>query len=239
MSLASDARILFALMRGLPRGGSHAEALAGFYGPQATRYDDFRERLLHGRHELIQELPVAGGDRVVELGGGTGRNLEFFGGRLPTFAQVTVVDLCQPLLDVAASRTAGWSNVELVGADAATYRPAQPVDCVYLSYALTMMPRWRAVVDNAVAMLRPGGVVGVVDFYVSPAQPMPGYARHGWPTRTLWPKWFRHDGVYLSAEHVPYLQSRLETVWLSERRAAVPYVPLATVPYYLFIGRKV
>ncbi len=238
MSLASDARILFALMRGLPRGGSHAEALAGFYGPQAARYDDFRERLLHGREQLIHELPVAGGDRLVELGGGTGRNLEFFGARLQTFAQVTLVDLCQPLLDVAAARTAGLSNVDLVDADATTFQPAQPVDCVYLSYALTMMPRWRAVVDNAVAMLRPGGVVGVVDFYVSPVAPTPGLARHGWATRTLWPAWFHHDGVHLSAEHLPYLQERLETELLSERRAPVPYVPLATVPYYLFIGRK-
>lgn len=238
MSLASDARILFALMRGLPRGGTHAEALAGFYGPQAARYDAFRERLLHGREQLIQELPVGDGDRVIELGGGTGRNLEYFGSRLAGFAKVTLVDLCQPLLDVAAVRTADLSNVELVDGDATTYRPSQPVDCVYLSYALTMMPRWRAAVDNAVAMVKPGGVVGVVDFYVSTATPMPGLARHGWPTRALWPAWFRHDGVYLSAEHLPYLQERLETIYLSERRARVPYVPVATVPYYLFIGRK-
>lgn len=236
--LAADARILLSLLRGLPRRSSHAEALAGFYGPQADRYDDFRERLLAGREELIRALPVGPGDRIVELGGGTGRTLEFFGPRLSTFAAVEVVDLCRPLLDVAAKRVAGMPNVRLVNEDATTYQPATPVNCVYLSYALTMMPRWDAVVDNAAAMLRPGGTIGVVDFYVSPARPPAGRARHGWLTRTLWPAWFRHDGVRPCADHLTYLQEKFETCRLSECRARVPYLPLVTAPYYVFIGRK-
>jgi S-adenosylmethionine-diacylgycerolhomoserine-N-methlytransferase len=246
--LAADARILLSLIRGLPRRASHADALAGFYGPQAQHYDDFREQLLRGREDLIRALPIGPGARVVELGGGTGRNLEFFGTRLATFNAVELVDLCQPLLDVAATRGAGsgiapgmgsgMSNVTLIHEDAASYQPAAPVDCVYLSYALTMMPRWAAVVDSAAAMLRPGGTIGVVDFYVSPSQPLAGRARHGWLTRTLWPAWFRHDGVRLSADHLTYLEQRFETCQLSECRARVPYLPLVTVPYYVFIGRK-
>jgi ubiquinone/menaquinone biosynthesis C-methylase UbiE len=240
-SLAADAKILLSLVRGLPRRSSHADALAGFYGPQADRYDDFRERLLQGRAELIQSLPCGAGDRIVELGGGTGRNLEFFGSRLRTFAAVEVVDLCQPLLDIAARRVAGsgMPDVRVVNADATIYQPGAPVDCVYLSYALTMMPRWRAVIDNAAAMLKPGGTIGVVDFYVSPANPPVGRTRHGWLTRTLWPAWFRHDGVRLSADHLNYLQRKFETCQLSECRAKVPYLPLVTAPYYVFIGRKV
>jgi S-adenosylmethionine-diacylgycerolhomoserine-N-methlytransferase len=236
--LAADARILRSLLRGLPRRSSHAEALASFYGPQADRYDDFRERLLQGRAELIEALPIGAGDRVVELGGGTGRNLEFFGPRLRAFAAVELVDLCRPLLDVAARRVAGMSNVRLIHDDATGYRPAAPVDCVYLSYALTMMPRWDAVVDNAAAMLRPGGTIGIVDFYVSPAHPPAGRVRHGWFSRTLWPAWFRHNGVRLCADHLTYLQQRFETCQLSECRARVPYLPLVTAPYYVFIGRK-
>jgi S-adenosylmethionine-diacylgycerolhomoserine-N-methlytransferase len=250
--LAADLRVLLSLMRGLPRRSSHADALAGFYGPQAQHYDDFREQLLRGREELIQALPIGPGARVVELGGGTGRNLEFFGTRLSTFGAVELVDLCQPLLDVAARRVAGsgmgcgmgagmgsgMSNVTLIHEDAANYRPAAPADCVYLSYALTMMPRWAAVVDNAAAMLRPGGTIGVVDFYVSLSHPPAGRARHGWLTRTMWPAWFRHDGVRLSADHLAYLEQRFETCQLSECRARVPYLPLVTVPYYVFIGRK-
>ncbi len=228
--LGADAKVLLSLLRGLPRRSSHADALARFYGPQAQRYDDFRERLLHGRETLIQALPVGPGTRLVELGGGTGRTLEFFGPRLNTFAAVDLVDLCQPLLEVATGRLAAMPNVRLVNADATTYQPTAPVDCVYLSYALTMMPRWKAVIENAAAMLRPGGTIGVVDFYVSP--------RHDWLTRTLWPAWFRHDGVRLSADHLADLQQRFETCHLSECRARVPYLPLVTAPFYVFIGRK-
>ena len=230
-ALAADASVLLSLLRGLPRrSSSHAEALARFYGPQAHRYDDFRERLLRGREELIRTLPTSPGDRIVELGGGTGRNLEFFGPRLKTFAAIDLVDLCQPLLDIASTRVAGMSNVRLVNGDASKWQPATPVDCVYLSYALTMMPRWEAVIDNIAAMLRPGGMIGVVDFYVSPA--------HSWLTRTMWPAWFRHDGVRLCADHLTSLQRRFETCQLSECRAPVPYIPLVTAPYYVFIGRK-
>jgi S-adenosylmethionine-diacylgycerolhomoserine-N-methlytransferase len=222
----------------MQRRAPHAEALDRFYASQAFRYDAFRDRLLHGRKDMIEALPVGSGARLVELGGGTARNLDFFGPRLATFASVDVVDLCAPLLQVAARRVGHRPNVRLVTADAAAYRPEMPVDCVYLSYALTMMPQWSEVVDNAASMLRPGGTIGVVDFYVSPAVPPEGRLRHGWLSRTLWPAWFRHDGVQLDADHLGVLMHRFETVSLWERRAPVPYLPAVTVPYYVFIGRK-
>ena len=83
MMLIDDVTVLTRLLRGQPTAGSHAENLQAFYAPQAGRYDDFRERLLHGRETLIDLLDVWPGDRVVELGGGTGRNLDHFGKRLP------------------------------------------------------------------------------------------------------------------------------------------------------------
>lgn len=238
MSLLSDARILASMARGLPRRGTHADALAAFYGPQADRYDAFRERLLQGRDRLVSHLPVAPGDHLVELGGGTGRNLDFFGARLDVAARVDLVDVCAPLLDIAHRRLAGRKNVRVITADATSYRPDRAADCVFFSYALTMIPDWRAAVHNAIGMLRPGGTIGVVDFYVSEAHPEAGLARHGWLTRYGWPAWFRHDGVHLSADHLPYLRERVHTVDLEEHRARVPYVPVVTVPYYIFIGRK-
>ena len=53
--------------------------------------------------------------------------------------------------------------------------PEAPVDVVTFSYSLTMIPDWFAAIENALRMLRPGGQIGVVDFYVSrkyPAQPL-------------------------------------------------------------------
>jgi S-adenosylmethionine-diacylgycerolhomoserine-N-methlytransferase len=147
------------------------------------------------------------------------------------------VDLCAPLLEEARRRFADRDNVRVTEADACTWRPAQPVDAVYFSYSLTMIPDWRAALDNALGMLKPGGVLGVVDFYVSDARPAPGLVRHGAFTRLFWPRWFAHDGVRPNPEHLAMLRVRVPGHQLQELRAAVPYLPLLRVPYYRFIGR--
>jgi S-adenosylmethionine-diacylgycerolhomoserine-N-methlytransferase len=100
-----------------------------------------------------------------------------------------------------------------------------------------MIPDWHAALDNALAMLKPGGVLGVVDFYVSAAKPAPGLARHGAFARFFWPRWFAHDGVRPNPEHLAALQARLPDHELHEALAPVPYLPLLRVPYYRFIGR--
>jgi S-adenosylmethionine-diacylgycerolhomoserine-N-methlytransferase len=238
MSIGADARVLLSLLRGQPKHGSHAERLARFYGPQAQHYDGFRERLLQGRAELIRRLDPGAGETLIELGGGTGRNLLFLGDRLAALGRVELVDLCRPLLDEARRKTASMDNVHVIEADACLYRPDAAVDVVYFSYALTMIPDWRAAVDNALAMLKPGGRLGVVDFYVSEASPAPGLVQHDALTRAFWPRWFAHDGVHPNPAQLPLLRRRLPHHDLLEQRASLPYLPLLRVPYYLFVGRK-
>lgn len=238
-SLRGDAAVLARLARGMPRAASHADALGAFYGPQSEHYDRFRERLLAGRAELVASLPLPPRAHVVELGGGTGRNAEFFGARLAGIERYDVVDLCRPLLERARERARSIPQLHAVEGDAATYRPGQPVDCVLLSYALTMIPDWRATIANAVAMLKPGGVLGAVDFHVAPARPeFADSARHSAVTRVFWPRWFHHDGVHLDAAHLPALRRALPHHVTVESRSRVPYLPLARVPYYRFVGYK-
>jgi len=195
--------------------------------------------LLCGRKELIAELPVPVGAHFVELGGGTGRNLDFFGDRLTSFASVTLVYLCPSLLERARRRSAdkGWKNVRCIEADATRFGPEKPVDVVLFSYALTMIPDWFAAIDNAFAMLKPGGILGVVDFYVSRKHPAHGRQRHNVFDRTFWPMWFGHDGVHPNPDHLPYLLSRSEPISIVEDKSKVPYLPGLRCPYYRYIGR--
>ncbi|MCB1749870.1 MAG: class I SAM-dependent methyltransferase [Gammaproteobacteria bacterium] len=230
-----DAQVLWQLLRGQPRLDDHRECLERFYAPQARHYDAFRERLLAGRAALLDRLCLAPGQHVVELGGGTARNLEYLDPELRgALARVDVVDLCPSLLERARERCRTWSNVHVIEADAATYTPPAAVDRVYFSYALTMMPEWRAALRNAFRMLRPGGLVGVVDF---------GQARGGddWRARAdaaFWRRWFGHDGVRPDPAHGAYLDGLFERVERCDGRNPIPYLPGLRAPYFIYVGRK-
>ena len=236
--LREDFIVLRQMLSGMPRGTDHAERLEAFYAPQAQRYDAFRDRLLPGRADLIARLPLPDNARVVEMGGGTGRNLDFFGDRLTRIESIEIVDLCPALLEHARRRARNRSNIRIIHTDATKYRPKAKVDCVYFSYALTMIPDWRAAICNAIDMLKPDGVLGVVDFYVANKRFCAGDVAHSLPERMFWQTWFGHDGVRLNVEHLPTLRRSLPKHETLESKAPVPYLPGIRVPYYLFIGRK-
>jgi len=240
MSLISDLRVLYHLTLTPIRGKSHSERLESFYSRQAHDYDSFRQRLLQGRQQMWDLLPAPAGGVCVDLGGGTGANLEYLGERLANFSKVYLVDLSPSLLKVADERIAarGWSNVTTVEADATTFTPAEQADLVTFSYSLTMIPDWFAAIDQALRILKPGGTIGVVDFYVSRKYPESGRQRHSWLTQSFWPVWFGFDNVFPSRDHVPYLCRRFEQQSLVEARARVPFLPGSRVPYYIFVGTK-
>ena len=175
------------------------------------------------------------------MGGGTGANLEWISDKIPELKKVYVVDLSSSLLQIAEQRihAKGWNHVEVVEADVTRFEPEEKTaDVITFSYSLTMIPDWFSAIEQAKKLLKPGGLIGVVDFYVSRKHPSSGLRRHGWLTRHFWPAWFASDNVFLSGDHVPFLISNFETVDLTEERAKVPYMPGCKVPYYRFIGRK-
>jgi S-adenosylmethionine-diacylgycerolhomoserine-N-methlytransferase len=215
--------------------------LESFYGKQAADYDAFRKKLLHGRREMLAAVPAKAGSVWCDLGAGTGESAQLLADRLDEFTETYLVDLCPSLLEVAERRALrnGWKNVHVVHRDVRAFDlPDESVDLVTFSYSLTMIPDWFAAVENAYRMLRPGGHLGVVDFFVARKHCRPPLAPHSWLTRSFWPLWFAADNVFLSPDHLPYLRHRFEQVRLDQRRGQLPYVPFARPPYYLFIGRK-
>ncbi len=241
MGVFSDLKILYHFALKPVRGASHAARMESFYGGQAEGYDDFRKRLLKGREELYQSIDDQKDTVWVDMGGGTGSNLEYLGDRIEGLKKIYVVDLSPSLLKVADERMRhhGWENAEAVEADATRFKPSgPPVDVVTFSYSLTMIPDWFAAIENALEMLRPGGLIGVVDFYVSRKYPSDGLKRHRWFTRSFWPVWFANDNVFPSADHVPFLHRHFEPVHFQESRCKIPYIPLLRMPYYTFVGRK-
>jgi S-adenosylmethionine-diacylgycerolhomoserine-N-methlytransferase len=240
MSLSSDLRIVYHMIFSRGGGDSHGDRLEAFYRHQAGAYDDFRRRLLHGREEMMKFLDLPEQARLIDMGAGTGSNIECLGERRQRCRNITLVDLSPSLLRVAEERIQrnGWGNVTTVLADATTYEPdGGPVDAVTFSYSLTMIPDWFKAIDHALAILKPGGLIGVTDFFVSRKWPASG-TRHSRFRRFFWPLWFSWDNVFLSPDHLPYLQARFQTLQLEQRLGRMPYMLGFRAPYYIFIGRK-
>ena len=241
MSLATDLKVLYHLALRPIRGSDHAARMESFYSGQAEAYDEFRKRLLQGREPMWKAIDIPSNGVWVDMGGGTGSNLELFGEDVGKLRRLYIVDLSPSLLAVARRRVeqCRWENVEVVQADATVYQPPEEsVDVVTFSYSLTMIPDWFAAIENARRILKPGGVIGVVDFYVSRKHPQEGHRRHGRFSRAFWPLWMGMDNVFPSSEHVPYLHHHFVPLTYTENRAKVPYLPLLRVPYYTFVGRK-
>ncbi len=241
MGFLSDMRILYHMLLKPVRGDDHAQRMESFYGQQSRDYDDFRKRLLKGRERLWQQLPPTPGCIWVDMGGATGANLENFGDAISQPARIYVVDLSESLLEVANDRCQqhGWHNVQAVQADATTFVPDEGyADIVTFSYSLTMIPDWFAAIENAKRILKPGGRIGVVDFYVSRKYPDSGLRQRSWFSRTIWPPWFATDNVFLSPDHLAFLRHHFATSLLEESQNRLPYVPLMKAPYYVFVGEK-
>jgi len=158
----------------------HASKMEAFYESQKDEYDGFRENFLHARPVLAECIPLKETKMVwVDVGGGTGRNLEFF--TVDTikqrFSKIYIVDVSVSLLEVAKQRVeaAGLSDiVECVFCDftdnkmVADKLPAQKTcDLVTMSYSLSMIPSKEQALQSAANLLKPKGegVLGLADFF--------------------------------------------------------------------------
>jgi S-adenosylmethionine-diacylgycerolhomoserine-N-methlytransferase len=241
MGLLTDLGVMARIVASPVRGKNHADRLDSFYAGQAHAYDDTRRKLLHGREELYRMIQPPEGGVWLDFGGGTGANLEALGEGVSRLRAARIVDLSSALLAVARKRieARGWRNVSAVNADVTTYTPDEgQADVITFSYSLTMIPDWFAAIERAHELLKPGGRIGVVDFFVARKYPEAGRARHRWFTRTFFPTWFAFDNVNLSRDHLPFLMRRFKVEHCAERRGPLWGMPLLRVPYYQFIGVK-
>jgi len=248
----TEARTFWHLIFSPVRGDTHQQRLESFYAGQARGYDAFRRRLLHGRQSMIDAIinnlqsveqdPKRPSQVWLDLGCGTAENIHRMAEAVNRFQVIHLVDLSPSLMEVAKGRVvnAGLeSKVHHHIADVCDFDIGdQQADLITFSYSLTMIPHWFRAIDRAYQQLRPGGLIGVVDFFISPKYATPPIPQHGWFTRTFWPTWFAMDNVNISRDHLPMLENRFETVALTTDLGKIPYLPLVRVPYYVWVGRK-
>ncbi|EGN99748.1 hypothetical protein SERLA73DRAFT_121865 [Serpula lacrymans var. lacrymans S7.3] len=239
-----------------------------FYEGQADVYDATRSGLLRGRNTML--TLAAGHIRTmrkdiskqrliwVDIGGGTGHNIELMDKHIPikSFDAIYLVDLCEPLLQVARQRFSkrGWTNITVLCQDATEFslpewsdsNPKGSVGFVTLSYSLSMMPNFYTLLDRIDYVLSPeNGLLGVVDFYTSGRQPslhekaIGGTSKEcGWISRWFWQIWFDFDHVSLSPHRRDYLEYKFGTIksYNGRNRFVLPFI--VRIPYYIWLGRS-
>jgi S-adenosylmethionine-diacylgycerolhomoserine-N-methlytransferase len=146
-----------------------AHLMDRMYRYQRYIYDFSRKYYLFGRDTLIRELNPPPGASVLEVGCGTGRNLAVLGELYPG-ARLFGLDISAEMLATAKAKLRRRNRPDAVlrVADATNFTAAsfdqEGFDRVVISYALSMVPEWEKAVDAAIAALKPGGSLHIVDF---------------------------------------------------------------------------
>jgi phosphatidylethanolamine/phosphatidyl-N-methylethanolamine N-methyltransferase len=137
------------------------------YEKLASVYDFTFGPVLHpGRVDAIERMGIRPGDRVLEVGVGTGINAALY----PRDCSVTGVDLSSPMLEKARERVArkGVRNVRLLQMDAANLKFGDDTfDIVYAPYVISVVPDPVAVTREMCRVCRPGGRIVILNHFRS------------------------------------------------------------------------
>jgi len=158
-------------------GTDHAAAMDRMYRLTRHVYDITRRYYLLGRDRLLERVVTASDSATLEVGCGTARNLIQLAKR-PEPGSLYGLDASHEMLETAAGSIAK-AGVDRGGRERIVLRQGlaeqldaqrmfgrdEPFDTIFFSYCLSMIPTWPGAIDAALANLRPGGRLLIVDFW--------------------------------------------------------------------------
>jgi len=166
-------------------------------------YDLSRKYYLLGRDRLLRDMDLESGDKVLEIGCGTARNLIRLAKQRPDI-RCYGLDVSTEMLATAAAKVknAGLeSRITLRHCFAeqldhkATFGLDKPFDAAFFSYSLSMIPTWDQAIQAALNNINRGKAFYVVDFW----------------DQGSWPGWFRWLlKFWLDLFHVHYRPELIE-----------------------------
>jgi S-adenosylmethionine-diacylgycerolhomoserine-N-methlytransferase len=166
-------------------------------------YDFSRKYYLLGRDRLLAAIELKPGDRVLEIGCGTARNLIRLARARPD-VRCYGLDASNEMLATATAKVKARRLEERITlthclAEELNYEKTfgleAPFDAAFFSYSLSMIPTWNQAIDAAVANIKRGSAFYVVDFW----------DQGGWPG---WFRWLLK--FWLDQFHVHYRPELLE-----------------------------
>ena len=123
----------------------------------ARTYDRVADPMTRWGETVLERLPLAGGERVLDAGCGSGRVTELLAERLPG-GQVVALDGSPAMVEAARERLARFGDrVEYVIADLGKPLPIAPVDAVLSTATFHWVPDHDALFHHLAAVMLEGG----------------------------------------------------------------------------------
>lgn len=142
-------------------------AVERVYSTYANVYDHIFGRVFHdGRAHAVRLLNLSLGERVLEVGVGTGLSLPFY----PRSCEVVGVDLSEGMLAKCRERvqTLKLEQVRLMKMDASVMEfQDDSFDAVMAAYVVTAAPDYRAVMREMIRVCKPGGRIILLNHFSS------------------------------------------------------------------------
>lgn len=137
------------------------------YSDLAHFYDTFfSPAFLSHEHEVVESLKLRPGQKVLEVGVGTGMALDAF----PPYVRLMGIDPSDSMLSQAREkvRENGWSHIELAQGDALKLDfPDDSFDDVVTFHVITVVPDPVRMMEEMIRVCKPGGRIVVVNHFAS------------------------------------------------------------------------
>ncbi len=118
------------------------------------------------RRRMVFRMELVPGDRVLDIGCGTGLNLEAIRDKVGAEGEIDGIDLTPEMLGLAQRRVERkrWNSVRVSQGDARSLPFADDVfDGVCSTLALSVVADWRLALKEAWRVLKPGGRISLLD----------------------------------------------------------------------------
>ncbi|MBW8064978.1 MAG: methyltransferase domain-containing protein [Nitrospira sp.] len=135
------------------------------YSTYAAVYDHIFGRIFHeSREAAVRRLRINRGERILEVGVGTGISLPLY----PSDCRVVAIDLSAGMLEKARGRMLKYQlmHVELMRMDASQMEfEDDSFDTVMAAYVVTAVSDYRKVVTEMIRVCRPGGRIIMLNHF--------------------------------------------------------------------------
>ena len=145
-----------------------APAVRDMFARIAPGYDDANKVMSMGidriwRRIALRALGSAADGDVMDLCAGT---MDFSAALARRSRSVVAVDFCQPMLDAGRAKIPDEANVRILCADAREIPlPDASLDGIVAGFGIRNVPEPERALAECARLLRPGGVLVVVDFF--------------------------------------------------------------------------